>query len=70
LLESVQHRATTTKPINNLRKLLYEERLKLMDLPKLAYRRLCSDDATETYKFPRGLYSVNLSVLLLWWKKP
>jgi len=40
-----------------------------MDLPTLAYRRLRSD-AIETYKFPRGLYSVDLSVPLLWWKKP
>ena len=61
LLESVQHRAT--RLINELRKLPYEERLRLMDLPTLAYRRL-RGDAIETYKFLHGMYSVNRSQLL------
>jgi len=48
LLESVQHRAT--RMINGLKTVLYEERLRLMDLPTLSYRRL-HGDATEAYKF-------------------
>jgi len=48
LLESVQHRATRIMP--------YEERLKLMDLPTLSYRRL-RGDAIETYKFVHDKYS-------------
>ena len=48
LLESVQHHAT--RIINGLKKVPYEERLRLMDLPTLSYRRL-HGDATDAYKF-------------------
>jgi len=61
LLESVQHRAT--RMINGLKKVPCEERLKLMDLPSLSYRRL-RGDAIEAYKFVHGKYSVDWSSLL------
>jgi len=61
LLGSVQHRAT--RMINGLRKVPYEERLRLIDLPTLSYLRL-RGDATETYKLVHGKYSVNRSSLL------
>ena len=61
LLESVQHRAT--RMINGLRKVPYEERLRLMDLPTLSYRSL-RGDAIETYKLVHGKYSFNWSSLL------
>ena len=61
MLESVQHRAT--RMITSLRKLPYEERLKLMDLPTLSYRRL-RGDTIEAYKLVHGINSVNWSSLL------
>ena len=47
LLENVQRRATKSVP--GLSKLTYEERLRKIGLPTLAYRRI-SGDMIETYK--------------------
>ena len=40
-VESVQHRAT--RLLSHMRHLEYEERLKILDLPSLSYRRLRGD---------------------------
>jgi len=61
LLESMQHRAT--RMINGLKKVPYEGRLRLMDLPSLSYQRL-RGDAIEAYKYVDGKYSVDWSSLL------
>jgi len=61
LLESVQHRATRMVP--GLAKLSYEERLRRIDLPTLAYRRT-RGDAIEAYKYLHGKYSVDSESLL------
>ena len=60
-LDSVQHRATRLVP--SLSKLCYEERLTVMGLPSLSYRRL-RGDAIETFKYLHGIYSTNSSTLL------
>ena len=60
LLERVQQRATRMVP--TLRHLRYEDRLKVLDLPSLAYRRL-RGDAIETYKHLHGIYNVDSTVL-------
>ena len=44
-------------------KLRYEERLKLMGLLSISYRRL-RRDAIETFKYLHGIYSTNTSTLL------
>lgn len=46
-LENVQHRAT--KLVSSLKDLLYEERLRKLDLPTLAYRRSRGDEI-KTFK--------------------
>jgi len=61
LLERVQHRAT--KLIPTLRHMCYEDRLKALDLPSLAYRRL-RGDAIETYKYLHRFYTLDSNVLL------
>ena len=61
MLEGVQHHAT--RMINGLKKVPYEERLRLMDLPTLSYIRL-RGDSIETYKLVHGKYLVNWSSLL------
>ena len=61
ILESVQRRATKLVP--SLSKLCYEERLKLMHLPSLSYRRL-RGDVIETFKHLHGIYNTNSSTLL------
>ena len=58
LLEGVQHRA-----VPGLSKLNYEQRLKLMDLPSLSYRRLRSD-VIEVYNYMNGIYKVNSADIL------
>ena len=49
--------------IQGLGKYSYEERLKLLDLPSLVYRRY-RGDAIEVYKYLRGVYTVDSSSLL------
>ena len=60
LLERVQQRATKLVP--ELRELSYEERLRILDLPSLEYRRL-RGDVIEAYKYVHSKYSVD-NVLL------
>ena len=55
-LEAVQHRATRLIP--NLCDLPYEERLKKLKLPSLAYRRM-RGDMVEVYKYCHSLYQVD-----------
>jgi hypothetical protein len=55
LVESVQRRATRIIP--GLKGKPYEERLKIMKLPSLRYRRL-RGDLIEAYKYTHGLYKV------------
>jgi hypothetical protein len=55
LVESVQRRATRIIP--GLKGKPYEERLKIMKLPSLRYRRL-RGDLIEVYKYTHGLYKV------------
>ena len=52
-LEKVQKRAT--KALTDLRELSYEDRLKALKLPTLAYRRI-RGDMIETYKIINGIY--------------
>jgi len=63
LLEGVQHRATRMVP--GLSKQNYEQRLKLMDLPSLSYRRLRGDIIeVGLYKYVNGIYKVNSTDIL------
>ena len=55
LLENVQRRATRLLP--NLKKLSYPERLKLLNLPTLVYRRH-RGDMIQTYKLINNCYSI------------
>ena len=57
----VQHRATRLIPV--LRNLSYEERLKIINLPSLVYRRL-RGDLIEVYKYLHGYYDVDVNGLL------
>jgi Reverse transcriptase (RNA-dependent DNA polymerase) len=61
LLERVQHRATRLVP--GFAKIKYEERLRRLDLPTLAYRRY-RGDAIEVFKYLKGLYEVDCSKML------
>lgn len=54
LLEAVQHRATKLVP--SLRNKTYEERLKILDLPSLYYRR-ARGDVIECYKYMSHTYN-------------
>ena len=56
MLERVQHRATRIVP--GLSKFSYEERLRILDLPTLEYRRN-RGDAIEVYKYLHGKYTVD-----------
>jgi hypothetical protein len=60
-IEKVQRRATRLVPA--LRELEYEDRLRAMKLPSLAYRRL-RGDMIDCYKFTHGLYKVNPNILV------
>ena len=62
LLEGVQHWATRMVP--GLSKLNYEQRLKLMDLRSLSYRRLRGDVIEVVYKYMNGIYKVNSADIL------
>ena len=57
-LEKVQMRAT--RLIYKLRYKSYEDRLRILDLPTLKYRRL-RGDMIETYKILSGKYDVSVS---------
>lgn len=56
-LERVQKRATKIQ--NNLKKLCYIDRLKVLELPTLKYRRL-RGDMIETYKILTGKYDCSV----------
>ena len=56
-LENVQRRAT--KQVIGLKELTYEQRLRTLNLPTLAYRRL-RGDMIETYKILTGKYDTNV----------
>lgn len=58
MIESVQRRATRCLP--GLKDIAYEERLKLLNLPTLTYRRL-RGDMIETYKIVHSLYDPDVS---------
>ena len=60
-LEQVQHRAT--KLIPELAVKPYEERLKLLKLPSLSYRR-AREDMIQVYKLLHHLYNIDPSLLL------
>ena len=61
MIEKVQHRATRMVP--GLAKQRYEDRLKQMNLPSLAYRRL-RGDVIEVYKYLHGIYNVDCTQIL------
>ena len=61
VVENVQCRAT--KMIPELRDLSYEERLKALNLPTLAYRRT-RGDMIETYKILNDKYDTKVSNFL------
>ena len=60
MIERVQRRATKCVP--GLRDKTYEERLYVMKLPSLKFRRK-RGDFIELYKYTHGLYSVNESLI-------
>ena len=55
-LEKIQRRAT--KMVPELKDITYEERMKEMRLPSLAYRRM-RGDVIEMYKYTHGIYDVS-----------
>ena len=61
-LEAVQHRATRMIP--GLKEIPYEERLKILKLPTLNYRR-ARGDMIETYKYMHGINKVKTDFLPL-----
>ncbi len=61
MLEKVQRRATRLLPM--AAELSYHERLRLLGLPSLVYRRF-RGDAIEVYKYTHGLYRSGLSLKL------
>jgi len=61
MLERVQHRATRIVP--GLSKFSYEERLRILDLPTLEYRRN-RGDAIEVFKYLHGKYTVDATEIL------
>lgn len=64
-LEAVQRRATKSLPgMNNLS---YPERLKILNLPTLSYRRI-RGDMIELYKLTNNIYDEEASSFLNLWK--
>ena len=61
LIENVQRRATKLVP--GLKDVSYPDRLKLLDIPTLAYRRL-RGDMIELYKLMSGLYDKDAMLVL------
>ena len=59
-LERVQRRATCLLP--QIRQLHYQDRLKILNLPSLVYRRV-RGDMIEAYKFLHDLYAVDCGIL-------
>ena len=55
-LERVQRRATCLLP--HIRQLHYQDRLKILNLPSLVYRRV-RGDMIEAYKFLHDIYAVD-----------
>ena len=55
-IEKVQRRATKLLP--NMSKMSYEQRLRKIGLPTLAYRRV-RGDMIEVYKMLHGLYDID-----------
>jgi hypothetical protein len=61
-IENIQRRATKMLP--GLKKLDYEERLKILNLPTLESRRK-RGDLIETFKFIKGHYNISTTLLEL-----
>jgi len=61
-LERVQRRATSLLP--HIRQLHYRDRLKILNLPSLVYRRV-RGDMIEIYKFLHDLYTVDRGILVM-----
>ena len=61
-LERVQRRATSLLP--HIRQLHYQDRLKILNLPSLVYRRV-RGDMIEVYKFLHDLYTVDRGILVM-----
>jgi hypothetical protein len=61
ILEKVQRRAT--KLVASMSRFEYEERLKMIGLPSLYYRR-ARGDAIETYKYLHNYYDVDVQKIL------
>ena len=61
MLERVQHRAT--RIVLGLSNLRYEERLRILNLPTLEYRRN-RGDAIEVFKYLHGKYTVDVTRIL------
>ena len=64
MIENVQRRCTRQLPY--LKDLSYPERLKKLNLPTLAYRRL-RGDMIETYKIIKGIYDKESASFLKMW---
>ena len=60
-LEKVQRRATKMLP--GFRDIPYEDRLRRLKLPTLAYRRIRAD-AIETYKILKEIYDPEVAITL------
>ena len=56
MIEIIQRR--TTKLVSKLKNLEYGDRLRMLKLPSLYYRR-ARRDMVETYKYLHGIYKVN-----------
>jgi hypothetical protein len=61
MLEKVQHRAT--RMVSGLAKQHYEDELKLMNFPSLAYGRL-NGDVIGVFKYMQAIYNVDCTQTL------